>query len=67
MEKIGLAILILLAISYVGVMVVLSIAMLPFGIVPLLVIFALSLFFLKTLASKINNPEDDKYNERCEP
>ena len=67
MEKTALIIIICLAVLYVIAMVVFSIAALPFGLLPLLFLTAMGLFFAKAARDKLGNSEDEKYNDKVEP
>lgn len=66
-ETLALIILAVLALIYIGVLIVGAIAWLPFGIIPLLLLFALGIFLVKSLRDKLGNTEDQHYNDRCEP
>ncbi len=67
MERAALVIIIFLAVLYAVAMVVFSIAMLPFGLLPLLFLTAVGLFFAKAAKDKLGNSEDEKYNDKVEP
>ena len=67
MEKVALSVLALLAVGYLIFMVVGAISILPFGILPLLALFAMGVFFFKALSDKLNNTEDSLYDEKVEP
>jgi len=67
MEKIALTIIVILAIIYVACMLVFSIAALPWGILPLLAMLAMGLFFFKAMKDKLGNTEDRKYTDKVEP
>lgn len=67
MERAGLTIIVGLAAAYILAMIVFSIAALPFGLLPLLGLIGMGLFFAKAAKDKLGNEEDEKYNEKVEP
>ena len=67
MEKIALIIIVVLAALYGIAMFVFTISIFPFGILPLLGLLAMALFFFIAVRDKLNNPEDKKYDEKVEP
>jgi hypothetical protein len=67
MEKFALIIISVLAGVYILSWVVFSFAMLPWGIIPLLGLFAFAIYFFKAMTEKMSNQEDAKYNDKVEP
>ena len=66
MEKIGYAILIALAVLWVGVFVAGMIAALPYGLLGLAALGAIAILFAKVVRDRSANTEDDYYSKNVE-
>lgn len=66
METLAYAILLVVAILWLIGIIAGMVAAYPFGIVGLVVIFAVGLLFIKVLKQRIENKEDDYYQKEVE-
>ncbi len=66
METLAYAILLVVAILWLIGMIAGMVAAFPFGILGLVVIFAVGLLFIKVLKQRLENKEDDYYEENVQ-
>jgi len=66
MEIVGYIILAVVAVCWLGAMVVGMIAVFPSGILGLLALLGIGLLFLKVLKDRIRNKEDSHYSKTVE-
>ena len=65
-ERIGYAILALIAVVWLGFVVAGSLAAFPYGIPGLLLLLAIGVLFVKVLKERIGNTEDDYYSRHVD-
>ncbi len=66
METIAYIILGALAVLYIGVMIFGMVAAFPWGILGLLVMLAIGLLFIKVVLQRLQNKEDDYYEQNVD-
>ena len=66
MEKLGYAILIVLAVLWIGAFVAGMISALPYGLAGLAALVAIAILFAKVVRDRSANPEDDYYSKNVE-
>ena len=66
MEKLGYAILIVLAVLWIGAFVAGMIAALPYGLAGLAALVAIAILFAKVVRDRSANREDDYYSKNVE-
>ena len=66
LEKLGYAILVIVAIAWLVLVVIDIIESLPVGIIGLLAIVGVGLLFIKALKDRLANKEDDYYSKNVE-
>jgi hypothetical protein len=66
METLAYAILLVVAILWLIGIIAGMVAAFPFGIIGLVVIFAIGLLFIKVLKQRLESKEDDYYSKKVE-